>query len=373
MWLVFVRETTAGGDPVLPLVYGLDLTWQSALMFTSTGDRLAILGQLEAEAAKRIGAFDEIIPYNQSIREPLLKTLKRLNPSQIAVNYSKNDVHADGIGYGLYMVLSDYLKDTPFKNRLISAEGINSALRGRKTTAEIERIRAAIKTTESIYHQAFGFSEIGRSEQEIGEFMHAKVMGLGLDFAWERTNCPAVNTGPDSTIGHVGPGSQQIEPGHIVHFDFGVKQQDYCADLQRVLYFLRPGEKQPPESVRRGFSAVAEAVKAAFEALKPGVTGKTVDEAARNTILEAGYPEYMYATGHHLGRTAHDGAGILGPEWERYGDTPNFPVEVGHVYTIEPGIHVPGYGYIGLEEDVVITENGAEYLSTPQTDLIVKS
>jgi Xaa-Pro aminopeptidase len=81
----------------------------------------------------------------------------------------------------------------------------------------------------------------------------------------------------------------------------------------------------------------------------------------------------MYATGHHLGRTAHDGAGILGPEWERYGDTPNFPVEVGHVYTIEPGIHIPGYGYIGLEEDIVVTNNGAEYLSTPQTELIIKS
>jgi Xaa-Pro aminopeptidase len=88
-------------------------------------------------------------------------------------------------------------------------------------------------------------------------------------------------------------------------------------------------------------------------------------------LLERGYPEYKYATGHHLGRTVHDGAGILGPTWERYGDTPNYPVEVGHVYTLEPGLMLPEYGYIGLEEDVLVTEHETLYLSIPQTELIL--
>ena len=99
--------------------------------------------------------------------------------------------------------------------------------------------------------------------------------------------------------------------------------------------------------------------------------GFEIDKVARRVITEAGFPEYKYATGHHLGRDAHDGGGVLGPLWERYGDSPNRKLEAGQVYTVEPGLALPGFGYIGLEEDVLITEDGAEYLGKPQTELIL--
>jgi Xaa-Pro aminopeptidase len=96
-----------------------------------------------------------------------------------------------------------------------------------------------------------------------------------------------------------------------------------------------------------------------------------VDQAAREVILKAGYPDFKYATGHQLGKRAHDGGGILGPQWEVYGNLPNQIVEVGQVYTIEPGLAVPGYGYVGLEEDVVVTAYGAQYLCNPQEALVL--
>ena len=99
--------------------------------------------------------------------------------------------------------------------------------------------------------------------------------------------------------------------------------------------------------------------------------GWRVDEAARRVITEGGFSEYQHATGHHVGRAAHDGGGVLGPRWERYGDAPMYAVEPGNVVTLELGVEDTGCGYVGLEEMVVVTEDGCEWLSTPQTELWV--
>ncbi len=372
MWLTYVRETSAGGDPVLPLIYGLDLTWQSALIITRHGQRIAIVGRLEAEAARRTGAYDTVLFYDQSIQPELIKILEQLNPNQIAINYSVDDVHADGLTYGMYQLLCTYLAGTPFLSRLVSADKLHSALRGRKTRQEIELIRNAIQTTLSIFQRTYDFINVGITERQISDFMHAQLSENKVQPAWELINCPTVNAGPDSPIGHVGPTEIKVAPGHIVHFDFGVSQDDYCSDIQRVVYFLRPGEVMPPPEVARGFRTIRSAIQSALDVMKPGVPGKIVDQAARQVVLDAGYPEYPYATGHQVGRVVHDGAGILGPEWERYGDTPNYLLEAGQVYTLEPGLAIPGYGYLGLEEDVLVTDRAAEYLGEPQLELIVK-
>ncbi|MDQ3249719.1 MAG: Xaa-Pro peptidase family protein [Chloroflexota bacterium] len=372
LWLTFVRETSAGGDPVLPFIYGHDATWQSAFILTRNGERIAILGHFDAENARRSGAYDEVLTYHEAFSQPLLAVLKRLNPQQIALNYSTNDPHADGLSHGLYQLLTTYLADTPFAERIVSAERVINALRGRKTETEISRIRTAIATTFDIYEQTFAYAQVGMTEKQIGQFMHERVHELGLTTSWEWASCPAVNSGPDTPIGHSGPTDLIVQPGHLLHFDFGVRQDDYCSDIQRVIYCLRAGESAAPPEVQHGFDTIVRAIEAAVAAMKPGVLGKDVDAVARKIVTDAGYPEFKYATGHHLGRACHDGGGILGPEWERYGDTPNRPLEVGHVYTVEPGLFVPGYGYMGLEEDVLVTKTGAVYLGAPQTELILK-
>lgn len=371
LWLTFVRETTAASDPALQLIYEHDLTWQSALMIVPSGEHVAIVGNFEAESARQTGLYPSIISYHQSIRTPLLDTLSNLQPRRIAINYSLNDSHADGLSYGMYQLLKDYLDGTEFSNRLISAELILRSLRGRKTETEIRHIQAAIYRTEEFYERTFATLKPGMSEIEVAAYMHQILDEEDLETAWETAHCPAVNTGPDSPVGHSGPTDLRIAAGHLVHFDFGVKVNGYCSDIQRVVYVLKPGEDQPPMEVQKGFDTIVEAIEATRMAMKPSVLGVEIDAIARNLLVERGYPEYKYATGHHLGRTVHDGAGILGPAWERYGDTPNYPIEAGHVYTLEPGLMLPGYGYIGLEEDVLVTEHETVYLSNPQTELIL--
>jgi Xaa-Pro aminopeptidase len=172
-------------------------------------------------------------------------------------------------------------------------------------------------------------------------------------------------------IGHGVPSEKlTLARGNILHLDFGVCQDDYCTDLQRVWYVPQPGETAPPAAVQRGFDAVVGAIRAAAAALAPGVEGWTVDAAARRSLVDAGFPEYDHATGHQVGRSAHDGAGVLGPRWERYGRTPFYEVEEGNVFTLELGIdNLDGRGYLGLEEMVLVTRDGCEWLSQPQTTL----
>jgi Xaa-Pro aminopeptidase len=371
-WLTFVRETTETGDPILPIILGQPLTWQSALIITRGGDRIAIVGKYEDEAVRATGAFNEVVPYTQGVREPLIATLKRLNPAQIAINYSLDDVKADGLSHGMHELLLRHLGGTGFTDRLISAEEIIRIVRGCKTPGEIERMRTAIATTGRIFDAVASFAKPGVTELAISRFMHDELTKRGLEPSWEAAQCPIVTTGPHSMVGHGLPSeSLSVAPGCILHLDFGVRQDDYCSDLQRCWYVPEPGETAPPQSVQHAFDAVLNAINAAAEVVRPGARGHEVDAAARSSLIDAGYDEYQHATGHQIGRAAHDGGGILGPKWERYGQTPNYPLQPGQVFTLELGVeNIDGKrGYLGLEEMVVVTGDGIEWLSERQTTL----
>lgn len=372
LWLTFVRETSGVRDPMLDFLIGPnDLTWPSALILTSKGEKIAIVGNLEKDAIARTQVFDTITGYDTAVSAPLRDTITRLNPNQIAVNTSRNNVHADGLTHAMYEILCDYLKDTPYADRLVSAEPIINAMRGRKTPEELERIRKAVEITDEIYKKTFDFIKVGMTEIQIGEYMHRLAQEYGVGLAWPAENCPAVNSGPDSPVGHNGPTGIKVEPGHLIHFDFGVKYEDYCSDIQRLVYVLRDGETEAPPEVQRGFITIRTAIEKSREAMRPGVIGNSIDMIAREILVDAGYPEYQHALGHQLGRVAHDGGALLGPLWEKYGDDPKLKLEAEQVFTIEPGLAVPNYGYVALEEDVVMTEKGADYIGEPQRELIL--
>lgn len=372
VWLTFVRETSGVRDPVLDLLISpSDLTWPSALILTRKGEKIAIVGNLEKETITRLNVFDTILGYDTAVSGLLRDTITRLNPDRIAVNTSRNNVHADGLTHAMYEILREHLNGTPYADRLVSAEPVINALRGRKTPAELERIRKAVEITDEIYKKTFEFIRVGMTELEIGAYMHKLARDYGVGLAWPAESCPAVNSGPNSPVGHSGPTNIKVERGHIIHFDFGVKYEEYCSDIQRIVYVLREGETEAPPEVQRGFITVRTAIEKSREAMKPGVTGNLIDVIAREIVTDAGYPEYQHALGHQLGRVAHDGGALLGPLWEKYGDSPKQKLEPGQVFTIEPGLAVRGYGHIGLEEDVVMTDKGAEYIGEPQTEIVL--
>jgi Xaa-Pro aminopeptidase len=369
LWLTFVHETQVTPDPCIELIVGTHCTWQSAFLLSRSGERQAIVGRFDAPGIEQVGGYSEIVTYDESVRPVLRDAIARLDPQSIALNYAPSDPAADGLTHGMWLVLRETLEGTPYVDRLVSSAQVVGSLRGRKTSFEIERIRAAIAETEEIFSRVREEIRPGVKETEIAATFHEEVSRRGLRCAWEEGQCPAVDAGPEKEVGHTGPTDLEAQRGHLVHTDFGVQKDDYCSDLQRMWYLLDEGESEPPAEVVAAWDAIWASMDAGAAVLRPGVQGHEVDAAARASLVGAGYDEPMHAFGHQLGRAVHDGGALLAPLWDRYGDAPRGLVEEGQVYTLEYGASVPGRGYIGLEEDVLVTADGLEWLSTPQREL----
>ncbi len=370
-WLTFVRESSTTPDSIMDLTVGSGVTWHSAFIITAAGDTCAIVGSLDKANQETHGNYRQITGYVKSIEQDLLNTLKQINPQAIAINFSLNSPAADGLTHGMYLQLLQYLQGTPYAARLKSSENIINKLRGRKSAGEIERIKKAINITIQLFEEAGKFIRTGRSEKEIGDFLTRRTYESDLQLAWEAEHCPAVFSGPDTAGAHAGPTARLVQAGHVLNIDFGVKADGYCSDLQRTWYILRRGEKEAPVEVRQGFQTIVDSITKAAAALKPGVSGYEIDQVARTFITKNGYEEYPHALGHQIGRFAHDGGGLLAPKWERYGTLPDLAVEQNQVYTLEPRLTIPGYGIATIEEIVVVTQQGCEFLSPRQEKLFL--
>jgi len=369
-WLTFARETSINGDPTLAFLAESPLTWHSSFIITRK-EAHAIVGEFDRLTVQELGVYDSVTGFVKDFSEPLKKLLKELNPKQIAVNYSVGSEICDGLTHGMYLTLRKVLSEIGFENRLVSGERIVSALRERKSPVEINSIKQAIRHTEDIFRKVSRFIRPGLTEGKIASFMKAEVNKRQLGLAWDERTCPSVFTGPETAGAHYSPTERKVEKGHVLNMDFGVKVNGYCSDMQRTFYILRDGETAAPPAVQKGFDVIAESVEKAKCAIKPGVQGIEVDRIARSIITSGGYPEYPCALGHQVGRFAHDGTALLGPAWEKYARKPFQKLEPGMVFTIEPRLTVDGYGVATIEEMVIVTESGCDWLTNPQKQLII--
>jgi Xaa-Pro aminopeptidase len=367
-WLTFARETSETPDPALKLIFGHNVTWQSAFLLTRRGRRIAIVGGPDGPLVRQTGLYDTVLTYDEGIGPILRATLRELDPGQIAINYALGDVAADGLTHGMYLQLHEALKRTPYRQRLLSAAPLIGSLRSRKTPTELARMQQAIAITIELFDQVAAFLRPGRTEREVGELLHAELRRRGLETSWEAASCPAVNAGAAADVGHGGPSDRVMQAGDLVHLDFGVAYASYRSDLQRMWYLRSAEEPEPPDQVRHAFCACVEAIEAGRRALRAGIAGWQVDAVAREHLIAAGYPEYKHALGHSVGLACHDGGPLIGPRWPRYGETPERPIEPGSVYTLELGTATER-GYIGLEDEVLVSAAGAQFLSPVQREL----
>lgn len=367
VWLTYVRKTSEIHDPSLYfLLEDSWLTWQSALIISKDGQKIAICGRYDVQNVESSGIYDQVVGYDESIKQSLVEILNELKPRTIAINYSMDNVAADGLTHGMWLRLNKILEETQYINKLISSEKILAALRGRKTDTEIERIKKAIAISEEGHKKVGKNAKLRMSEREIEKILLDFTKESGVEVSYP----PLIHVGPTTIIGH-GRGSPDIKirRGDLINVDYGVFYNGYASDIQRLNYILREDEDIPPKEVLRAFETVINAISAGAEKLKPGIQGFEIDYVARKRVTDAGYPEFMHALGHQMGRNVHDGGCLLGPKWEKYGESPLYLVEKNQVFTLELHVYVENHGYCSVEENVIVTKTGCKFLSERQLEL----
>ncbi|MEF8799754.1 MAG: M24 family metallopeptidase [Halolamina sp.] len=356
-WLTFCRETNEIAEPCLPYILGFDVVWPTAIVI-GPAHSTVILGTHDSPNAEELDVH-EVKPYDESIREPLQATLSGLDAEKIAVNFDRDDNVADGLTHGLYLRLQELLPG----RELVSAGDIISEVRGIKSPTEQERITAAAETTADLLDGLAEEWTPEMTEAEAADWLHERMREAGYASAWSWDYCPTVHAGGDSDPGHTLPGELRVPEGELLHVDFGVVKDSYAADIQRI--WVR-GEPEP--GLQAAFEDVRAAIDAGHEALEPGAVGYEVDAAAREELTARGRETFDHGFGHQVGRTAHDGGLLLGPQWDRYGDSVVGDVRPGELYTMELGLDTK-WGYVGQEEMVRVTEDGTEFVVEPQTEL----
>ncbi len=233
--------------------------------------------------------------------------------------------------------------------RLEAADELLVKLRMRKGSQALRAMRRAVAVAEAAFQRWIATLHTGMTEREAAARLIAEMLTGGADaLAFD----PIIAAGPNGALPHALPGDRPFREGDWVIVDWGVIVDGYASDITRVLVFGQP--EGPLQAIHR---LVLEANRSARAAIHPGATAGEIDRAARSVIEAAGYGgSFVHRTGHGLGLEIHE------PPYIAAGATTM--LEPGMTFTIEPGIYLPGIGGIRIEDDLLVTEGGAETLTT---------
>jgi Xaa-Pro aminopeptidase len=228
-------------------------------------------------------------------------------------------------------------------------------LRVRKSPDEVAAIGQACALTDACFEHLSRFIRVGMSEREVSWELERFFRVNGADgLAFESI----VLAGPRAAMPHGLPSDARVEAGNVLLIDFGCTVDGYRSDMTRTLFV-----GDVPDDVRRWHDAVREAQQAAFDALAPGVNGQDVDAVARRRIEAVGVEPYGHGLGHGIGLEVHEP-----PSLRR---TRPYTLEPGMVFSVEPGIYLPGVTGIRIEDIVALDESGPRLLTTSPREPVV--
>jgi Xaa-Pro dipeptidase len=241
---------------------------------------------------------------------------------------------------------------------LLATEPWMTELRASKDETEIAHMRRAVEIAERAMQRLLdsGAIRAGRSELEVAADLKIAILqegGQGESFA------PIVVAGPNSASPHAGPSERLLAEGEFLIIDWGAIYQGYCSDITRTFALGAPSAEMV-----RVHDAVLAANQSGRLATRPGAPAQEVDRIARRAINLAGYgTHFVHRTGHGLGLEVHEPPYLVEGNLEL--------LRPGMVLTVEPGIYLPGLGGVRIEDDMVVTDQGSETLTTLPRDLVV--
>ena len=259
-------------------------------------------------------------------------------------------LEADHLTWNQYMRLGEAAPKLLLEPTL----GMVEELRIIKQAWEIERIRGALRAGEAAFEAMRGFIRAGVTEKEVADELERQLRHAGAQRSGFET---IVAFDANGSLPHARPGKQALGKKGAVLVDWGAEVEGYNSDLTRVLCSGRVTTK-----FEKVYGVVLGAQKAGIEAVGPGVKAGEVDGAAREVIARAGYGErFGHGLGHGVGLEVHEGPTVRGKSED--------VLMPGMVITIEPGIYIPGWGGIRIEDMVLVTKKGREVLSSVGKEL----
>jgi Xaa-Pro aminopeptidase len=313
------------------------------LIVTQTAKYLLTDSRYE-EAAKLEAPDFELAVYSTGLKQLLPELFSRLRPERLGLE-------EDFLTLKRFKEIKEALSSVCPAAKIVLSEDLVERLRIVKDAAEIEQIRKSVWLTEKALHTAWNDLAPGKTEKEVAWLIERAIReggGQAVSFP------PIVAAGANAALPHAVPTDRRIGAGEPVILDLGSKLDGYCSDMTRTWV-----SGTPPPKLKEIYKIVREAQLAAQDKIRAGVDSVAVDSAARDLIGNAGYGAgFGHGLGHGVGLAVHEKPGLRKVEAT--------VLEENMIITVEPGIYLPGFGGVRLENMVRVTGTGCELLTSEE-------